>query len=314
MKQTKIKTATDDANDDDAQDDSRDDDASWGRTSMTPGCGGGKSPMVFALGGQTLRASTAYCARCCETSGEPTTTTTTRTTTKPDPLNPSKRSRYLSWDDYFMSVAFLSAQRSKDPNKQVGACIVGEDKLILGVGYNGFPRGCADNALPWRKKSANDDPLETKYAYVCHAEMNAIMNKNSASVAGGSLYVTMYPCNECAKLIIQAGIKEVVYHEGKISEAKETATTPGDGRVAKRDDPIYAAANRLVKLAGVRVRQHRPSVSIDVTYLNVKEEKAEDSSSYASSSDEEEEEVRSPGIVVARAPEGKQLVFADASA
>ena len=284
---------------------------------MTPpgssSSGGGKNqppPMVFALGGQTLRASTAYCARCCETSGERSTTQTT----KPDPLNPSKRSRYLSWDDYFMSVAFLSAQRSKDPNKQVGACIVGEDKLILGVGYNGFPRGCADNALPWRKKSVNDDPLETKYAYVCHAEMNAIMNKNSASVAGGSLYVTMYPCNECAKLIIQAGIKEVVYHEGKISEAKETATTPGDGRVAKRDDPIYAAANRLLKLAGVRVRQHRPSVSIDVTYLNnvVNEEEAKGASSSDEEDDDGEEEV-SPAIVAAHRA-GKQLVFADASA
>ena len=134
-----------------------------------------------------------------------------------------------------MSVAFLSAQRSKDPNKQVGACIVGKDKLILGVGYNGFPRGCPDNALPWSKKSANDDPLETKYAYVCHAEMNAIMNKNSASVAGGSLFVTMYPCNECAKLVIQAGIKEVVYYEGKISGTRETPTTPGDAHGCPTD-------------------------------------------------------------------------------
>ena len=232
----------------------------------------------------------------------------------PDPYCPDKRREYLNWDQYFMALAFLSAKRSKDPYKQVGAVIVSSQKIIIGIGYNGFPRGCSDSDLPWAKKSANDDPMETKYAYVCHAEMNAIMNKNSQSLHGATVYVTMYPCNECAKLIIQAGIKEVVYHEGKISEAKETATTPGDGRVAKRDDPIYAAANRLLKLAGVRVRQHRPSVSIDVTYLNVKEEKAEDSSSYASSSDEEEEEVRSPGIVVARAPEGKQLVFADASA
>lgn len=171
-----------------------------------------------------------------------------------------------------MSVAFLSAQRSKDPNKQVGACIVGEDKLILGVGYNGFPRGCADSALPWAKKSASGDALETKYPYVCHAEMNAIMNKNSASVAGGTLYVTMYPCNECAKLIIQAGIREVVYYEGKMSEVKETPTTPGDGRVVKRDDPIYAAANRLLSLARVRVRQHSPSVAVTVTYLEDEDE------------------------------------------
>lgn len=185
---------------------------------------------------------------------------------KPDPLSKNKRSRYMSWDDYFMSVAFLSAQRSKDPNKQVGACVVGRDKLILGVGYNGFPRGCADDALPWSKKSENDDVLETKYAYVCHAEMNAIMNKNSASVAGGSLFVTMYPCNECAKLIIQAGIEEVVYYEGKISEVR--GIKGDDGRPARRDDPIYAAANRLLRLAGVRVRQHRPSVAVEVTYLD----------------------------------------------
>ena len=110
-----------------------------------------------------------------------------------------------------MSVAFLSAQRSKDPNKQVGAVIVGPERVICGVGYNGFPRGCADDHLPWAKKSKTNDPTETKYAYVCHAEMNAIMNKNSQSLHGATVYVTMYPCNECAKLIIQSGIREVVY-------------------------------------------------------------------------------------------------------
>ena len=151
---------------------------------------------------------------------------------KPDPFLKTGRSKYLSWDDYFMSVAFLSAQRSKDPNKQVGAVIVGSDRVILGVGYNGFPRGCADHDLPWAKKSAKGDPLETKYAYVCHAEMNAIMNKNSQSLAGATLYVTMYPCNECAKLVIQSGIKEVVYFEGKCTtpplemDAAAPPTTP----------------------------------------------------------------------------------------
>ena len=151
---------------------------------------------------------------------------------KPDPYVPKPRDRYLKWDDYFMSVAFLSAQRSKDPNKQVGAVIVGPDRVIMGVGYNGFPRGCSDSDLPWAKKSANGDPMETKYAYVCHAEMNAIMNKNSQSLRGATLYVTMYPCNECAKLIIQSGIREVVYFEGKLPMARGGRRTPraaGDG-------------------------------------------------------------------------------------
>ena len=151
---------------------------------------------------------------------------------KPDPYVPKPRDRYLKWDDYFMSVAFLSAQRSKDPNKQVGAVIVGPDRVIMGVGYNGFPRGCSDSDLPWAKKSANGDPMETKYAYVCHAEMNAIMNKNSQSLHGATLYVTMYPCNECAKLIIQSGIREVVYFEGKLPMARGGRRTPraaGDG-------------------------------------------------------------------------------------
>ena len=151
---------------------------------------------------------------------------------KPDPYVPKPRDRYLKWDDYFMSVAFLSAQRSKDPNKQVGAVIVGPDRVIMGVGYNGFPRGCSDSDLPWAKKSANGDPMETKYAYVCHAEMNAIMNKNSQSLHGATLYVTMYPCNECAKLIIQSGIREVVYFEGKLPMARggrRTQRAAGDG-------------------------------------------------------------------------------------
>ena len=161
-----------------------------------------------------------------------------------------------------MSVAFLSAQRSKDPNKQVVACVVGEIS-DSGVGYNGFLAGARTTLQYWSKKSENDDVLETKYAYVCHAEMNAIMNKNSASVMAGSL---LSPCirYECAKLIIQAGIEEVVYYEGKISGERNQGD---DGRPARRDDPIYAAANRLLRLAGVRVRQ-RPSVAVEVTYLD----------------------------------------------
>lgn len=137
-------------------------------------------------------------------------------------LHPFPPCRYLSWDDYFMAVAFLSAQRSKDPAKQVGACIVNQNKVICGIGYNGFPRGCPDRELPWAKRSRNGDPLETKYPYVCHAEMNAILNKNGASVEGATVYVTMFPCNECAKLLIQAGVAEIVFHEDKAQPRSET--------------------------------------------------------------------------------------------
>lgn len=114
-----------------------------------------------------------------------------------------------------MAVAMLSSQRSKDPAKQVGACIVDEMQIICGIGYNGFPRGCSDADFPWRKQAASGEALDTKYPYVCHAEMNALLNKNGASVKGARIFVTMFPCNECAKLLIQAGIREIVFHESK---------------------------------------------------------------------------------------------------
>lgn len=126
-----------------------------------------------------------------------------------------------------MAVAYLSSQRSKDPNKQVGACIVDQNNVICGIGYNGFPRGCPDSKLPWAKLSRNGSKLDTKYPYVCHAEMNAILNKNGASVVGSKVYVTMFPCNECAKLMIQAGIAEIIFHEDK---AQPKAETPGTGK------------------------------------------------------------------------------------
>lgn len=118
-----------------------------------------------------------------------------------------------------MALAFLSAQRSKDPSKQVGACIVSPARIILGIGYNGFPRGCADSRLPWAKRATSGGALATKYPYVCHAEMNAILNKNAANVAGATMYVTMFPCNECSKLLIQAGIREVVFYEVRVCVA-----------------------------------------------------------------------------------------------
>jgi dCMP deaminase len=108
-----------------------------------------------------------------------------------------KRTDSISWPDYFMAMAFLTAQRSKDPNTQVGACIVDADHRIVGLGYNGFPHGCSDGSLPWDRSNRN--PLHNKYLYVCHAEVNAILNKDSADVKGATLYVALFPCQNCAK-------------------------------------------------------------------------------------------------------------------
>ncbi|XP_050224178.1 uncharacterized protein LOC126673903 [Mercurialis annua] len=160
------------------------------------------------------------------------------------PFDPSKRNEYLSWDDYFMAIAFLSAERSKDPNRQVGACLVSQNGVILGIGYNGFPRGCSDDKLPWAKKSKTGDPLETKYPYVCHAEVNAILNTNHASAAGQKLYVTMFPCNECAKIIIQSGVSEVIYFVEKKSDS----------------DIACIASQKLLSMAGIKVRRHQPQM------------------------------------------------------
>ena len=119
---------------------------------------------------------------------------------------------HISWNEYFMGIALLSAKRSKDPSTQVGACIVNKDKRIIAIGYNGFPKGCEDDEFPWGK--TDSDPLNTKYPYVVHAEANAILNSNS-NLKGSKLYVTLFPCNECAKLLIQSGIEEIVYLSDK---------------------------------------------------------------------------------------------------
>jgi dCMP deaminase len=124
-------------------------------------------------------------------------------------INNGRRLDSISWEDYFMSVAFLTAQRSKDPNTQVGACIVDQDRRIIGLGYNGMPRGLSDDAMPWARQNSN--PLFNKYLYVTHAEVNAILNKGSSNVRGSTLYVALFPCENCAKMIIQAGIQRVVY-------------------------------------------------------------------------------------------------------
>ncbi len=131
-----------------------------------------------------------------------------------------KRTDYINWDEYFMGVAVLSSMRSKDPNTQVGACIVSEDKKIIGVGYNGFPSGCSDDELPWARCG---EWKETKYPYVCHAELNAILNANNPSLLKNStLYVALFPCNECAKAVIQCGIKRIVYLSDKYKESDAT--------------------------------------------------------------------------------------------
>lgn len=128
-----------------------------------------------------------------------------------------KRHDYISWDDYFMGIALLSAQRSKDSSTQVGACIVNEHHKILSVGYNGMPTGCHDDLMPWQTEGNN---LDTKYFYVCHAELNAILNYDGGSLQGARIYTTLFPCNECAKAIIQSGISEIIYQGDKYADSE----------------------------------------------------------------------------------------------
>ncbi len=143
-----------------------------------------------------------------------------------------KRTDYITWDEYFMGVAKLSGMRSKDPNSQVGACIVSQDNKILSMGYNGFPKGCSDDEFPWAREG---DAEDTKYLYVTHSELNAILNYQGGSLAGAKLYVSLFPCNECAKAIIQSGIKTVVYECDKYA-----------------DTPAVRASKKMMDAAGVR--------------------------------------------------------------
>lgn len=148
-----------------------------------------------------------------------------------------KRKDYISWDEYFMGISKLSGMRSKDPNTQVGACIVSEDNKILSMGYNGFPIGCSDDAFPWEREG---DMLHTKYAFVTHSELNAILNYRGGSLAGAKLYVSLFPCNECAKAIIQAGIRTIVYECDKYA-----------------DTPSIIAAKKMLDAAGVVYYQYK---------------------------------------------------------
>ena len=132
------------------------------------------------------------------------------------------RSGNLSWDEYFMGIASLSSLRSKDPSTQVGACIVDNNNKVVSIGYNGMPRGVDDNKIPW----GHGEGLDSKYLYVCHAEFNAILNtRNRSALSGCKIYVTLFPCNECAKAIVQVGIKEVIYLDDKYHDSTETTAS-----------------------------------------------------------------------------------------
>ena len=152
----------------------------------------------------------------------------------------------VSWDEYFMGIALLSCERSKDPNTKVGACIVDENKKVVSIGYNGMPSGCDESQLSWNK----GEGLDSKYLYVCHAEFNAILNtRNGSALRGCTLYVTLFPCNECTKAIIQTGIKEIVY----ISNKYENTTG-------------VQASKRMLLLAGVKIRHYEgriPEIKYD---------------------------------------------------
>jgi dCMP deaminase len=153
-----------------------------------------------------------------------------------------KNPNAFSWDETFMQICRVIAKRSKDPNTQNGACIVNPDNIIIGLGYNGFPRGCSDDHLPWAREGEFGDK---KYAYVVHAEENAVLNANT-DTKGAKLYCTLFPCNECAKVTIQRGIKEIIYESDKY-----------------HDDPIWVASRRLLDLAGVTYRQFIPENEIE---------------------------------------------------
>lgn len=156
-----------------------------------------------------------------------------------------KREDYISWDEYFMGIAMLAAKRSKDPNTQVGACIVSQDNIIISTGYNGMPKGCSDDEYPWER-----DGEQTKYPYVVHAELNAVLNANGRDLRGSKLYVALFPCNECAKAIIQSGIKELIYLSDKY-----------------HDTHASIASRRMFNMTGVKYRAYEPTgreIKLDV--------------------------------------------------
>lgn len=158
-----------------------------------------------------------------------------------------KRKDYLSWDESFMHIADVMSQRSKDPNTQSGSIIVDSNGVIVGLGYNGFPRGIADEDLPWEREGGF---LDTKYAYVVHSEENAIYNSNKPT-DGCKIYCTMFPCNECAKTLIQSGIKEIIYNNDQY-----------------HDTEIWQASRKLFDMAGIKYRQFTPEYELKLEKKN----------------------------------------------
>lgn len=156
-----------------------------------------------------------------------------------------KRDDYISWDEYFMGVAALSAMRSKDPGTQVGACIVSPANKILSMGYNGFPIGCSDDEFPWNREG---EPLNNKYFYSTHSELNAILNYRGGSLEGCKIYVTLFPCNECAKAIIQCGIKEIVYACDKYGETESVIASKRMLDAAGVKYTFYESTGRKIQL------------------------------------------------------------------
>lgn len=181
----------------------------------------------------------------------------------------TKRKNYLSWDETFMLMAYLMAQRSKDPNTQTGACIVDEENVIVGLGYNGFPRGCSDDLLPWTREG---DFLNKKYAYVVHSEVNAIYNSNRP-VKNCRLYSSMFPCNECTKTIIQSGIKEIVYSNDPY-----------------HDDEQWIASRKMLELAGIKYRQYIPQYDLKDFFSQKKENEEQTTQTREQGVDKEKED------------------------
>ena len=163
-----------------------------------------------------------------------------------------KRTDYINWDEYFMGIAMLAARRSKDPNTQVGACIVSDDNIIISTGYNGMPKGCSDDEFPWDRKGENE--AATKYPYVVHAELNAILNASGRDLRGSRIYVALFPCNECAKAIIQSGVREVLSLSDKYADSLATL-----------------ASTRMMDAAGVKYTRLVPKVT-EITLDFVPEE------------------------------------------
>lgn len=163
-----------------------------------------------------------------------------------------KRQNFISWDEYFMGIAMLAAKRSKDPNTQVGACIVSQDNIIISTGYNGMPKGCSDDEFPWTREGE-----ETKYPFVVHAELNAILNANGRDLRGSRLYVALFPCNECAKAIIQCGIREVIYLSDKYNNSMSNL-----------------ASKRMLGAAGVNyIRMQTGLESLTLSFIPTEDQK-----------------------------------------